>query len=88
MSKWNILYFSLQLKLQKSLKLLEDYKNCTLHPDVTDQDLWEAQKLKQVLKQHNIQNLSLLLLKMFTLKLKLKIEKVIYTNEWIILCEP
>jgi hypothetical protein len=36
-------------QLNESIKLLDDYKNGKLGPNVTDQQLWDAQKIKQVI---------------------------------------
>ncbi len=33
--------------MEKSIKLLEEYKNGTLPIATTDEDLWRAQKIKQ-----------------------------------------
>ena len=41
-------YFPLQQELDNSVKLLEDFKNGTLPDGVTDEQLWKAQKRKQV----------------------------------------
>jgi len=39
---------NVQEKLQKSIALLEQFKNGTLPDGVSDRDLWEALKVKQV----------------------------------------
>uniref|UniRef100_A0A8C6NI40 Sidoreflexin n=1 Tax=Nothobranchius furzeri TaxID=105023 RepID=A0A8C6NI40_NOTFU len=41
--------FVSQEKLQECIKLLDDYKHGTLPPGTTDQQLWEAQKIKQAI---------------------------------------
>lgn len=41
--------FTSKAQLEYSIKLLEDYKNGTLPPGVTDKELWEAQKIKQAI---------------------------------------
>jgi hypothetical protein len=38
----------LKAKLKESVQLLEDFKSGKLSPSVTDKQLWEAQKIKQV----------------------------------------
>lgn len=37
-----------QEKLKNCIKLLDDFSKGQLPPDVTDKELWEAQKIKQV----------------------------------------
>ncbi|KAM5250134.1 sideroflexin-5 isoform 4-T9 [Hipposideros larvatus] len=43
------LYFPLQRRLREAVQLLEDYKHGTLHPGVTNEQLWSAQKIKQAI---------------------------------------
>ena len=43
---WRTLFVS-ESKLNESVKLLDDYKADRLPPNVTNKDLWEAQKIKQ-----------------------------------------
>jgi len=38
----------IQKKLEECVKLLNDYKTGALRRHVTDRELWEAQKIKQV----------------------------------------
>ena len=45
---WNLLVVNMQEKLEQSLALLEQYKNGTLPAGVSDRDLWQALKVKQV----------------------------------------
>jgi len=45
---WNEIVMNVQEKLQKSIALLEQFKNGTLPDGVSDRDLWEALKVKQV----------------------------------------
>lgn len=40
--------FTSDLKLQNSIKLLDLYKQGNLPPNITNADLWNAQKIKQV----------------------------------------
>lgn len=58
------IYFSVyQAQLEYSIKLLEDYKNGTLPPGITDKELWEAQKIKQVwcpIKEQSYSRLALI----------------------------
>lgn len=44
----NSSYYSNKAKLNESIKLLDDFKAGKSAPNVTDQQLWEAQKIKQV----------------------------------------
>ena len=44
----NSSYYSNKAKLNESIKLLDDFKAGKSSPNVTDQQLWEAQKIKQV----------------------------------------
>ena len=39
---------NVQEKLKKSIALLEQFKNGTLHDNVSDRELWQALKIKQV----------------------------------------
>jgi len=39
---------NLQEKLEKSIALLEQFKNGTLPDDASDRELWQALKVKQV----------------------------------------
>lgn len=41
--------FTSETKLQESIKLLDDFKEGRLSPDVTNKQLWEAQKIKQAI---------------------------------------
>lgn len=41
--------FTREETLQASVKLLEEYKNGSVAPEVTDKQLWEAQKIKQAI---------------------------------------
>ena len=43
-----IVNFILKERLQNSIKLLENYKQGTLPEAITNKQLWEAQKIKQV----------------------------------------
>lgn len=69
------IYFSVyQAQLEYSIKLLEDYKNGTLPPGITDKELWEAQKIKQVwcpIKEQSYSRLALI--ESIFVKLQLKI---------------
>ncbi|XP_072625913.1 sideroflexin-5 isoform X5 [Canis lupus baileyi] len=38
-----------QRRLREAVQLLEDYKHGTLHPGVTNEQLWSAQKIKQAI---------------------------------------
>ncbi|KAJ8019271.1 Sideroflexin-5 [Holothuria leucospilota] len=42
--------FTTKERLEECVKLLDDYKEGTLPEGTTDKQLWEAQKIKQVLK--------------------------------------
>lgn len=45
----NVLFWQyFQERLEECVKLLDDYKAGTLPEGTTDQQLWEAQKIKQV----------------------------------------
>jgi sideroflexin-5 len=39
--------FVSEKRLNESIQLLENFKNGTLSPNITDSKLWEAQKIKQ-----------------------------------------
>uniref|UniRef100_H3DE72 Sidoreflexin n=1 Tax=Tetraodon nigroviridis TaxID=99883 RepID=H3DE72_TETNG len=41
--------FVSEKQLKECIKLLDDYNHGTLHPGVSDQQLWEAQKIKQAI---------------------------------------
>lgn len=41
--------FTSEAKLQRSIKFLDDFKKGQLRGDVTDQELWQAQKIKQAI---------------------------------------
>ena len=43
------LYFKKKAKLQESIKLLDDFKSGKRGPNVSDRQLWEAQKIKQAI---------------------------------------
>nr|XP_025850339.1 sideroflexin-5 isoform X4 [Vulpes vulpes] len=41
--------FVTERRLREAVQLLEDYKHGTLHPGVTNEQLWSAQKIKQAI---------------------------------------
>lgn len=41
-------FSSIQASLQASISLLDEFKNGTISPNVTNKELWEAKKIKQV----------------------------------------
>ena len=43
-----VCFFGCQEQLEASIKLLEDFKSGNLPAGVTNKQLWEAQKIKQV----------------------------------------
>ena len=44
-----IKFFPKQKKLNDSVQLLEDFKNGKLDSNITNEELWQAQKIKQVI---------------------------------------
>lgn len=48
--------FHFQAELERSCSLLEQFKNGTLTSEVTDRELWQAQKIKQVTEKQRTRN--------------------------------